>query len=158
MLIVMWRPHRLGRSSTASIYVTQVYIAFISMYPFSYYSNIFNRVLCYHNGHVIVLQGHWPGRYQAASLHVTQDYVASMSTYLSTYYSNISSIVSYFHNGIDILSDELCYYHVVMLQEHRLGRSRVVSLHAMSASLALHGMCMYLCVGARRLGQPMANI
>ena len=97
-----------------------------------------------------MLQGHRLGRYHAASLHVTQDYVASMSTYLSTYYSNTSSIVSYFHNGIDILSDELCYYHIVMLQEYRPGRSRVVSLHAMSASPALHGMCMYLCVRARR--------
>ena len=95
-----------------------------------------------------MLQGHQLGHYQAASLHVTQDYVASMSTYLSTYYFNISSIVSYFHIGIDILSDELCNCHVVMLQEYWLGCSRVVSLHAMSASPTLHWMCMYLCVGA----------
>ena len=42
--IVMWQAHWLGRSSTASIHVTQNYVAFISTYPFSYYSNIFNRV------------------------------------------------------------------------------------------------------------------
>ena len=156
MLIVMWWPHWL--SSTASIHVTQDYIAFISMYSFSYYGNIFNRVSYYHNGHVIVLQGHRPGHYQAASLHVTRDYVASMSTYLSTYYSNISSIVSYFHNGIDIPSDELCNCHVVMLQGYRLGCSRVVSLHAMLASPMLHEMCMYLCVGACRPGRPSANV
>jgi hypothetical protein len=92
-----------------------------------------------------VLQGHRPGRYQAAPLHVTQDYVASMSTYLSTYYSNISSIVSYFHNGIDILSDELCYYHVVMLQS--IGRAALELFPCMQCRPLQRSMgCACICV------------